>query len=286
MRIVLTNAGKKEIILDEAEKKSIKYFHSEEKVKYSPKITVPTQKRESIKNQIKRFSIINDTSKSGKRLFTEAPLINAKKSLRKSLTNKIPQTLEITGEKKNSLKFINVSSSKILLPKQLNDIYSIKENVGDINNKGRKKNKFQIKQLRDGFSLPVIKNSVPLKDILLDKNAKNINNRILKKQISKNKNNLINYLKLDKTIKPSFIEKLNKADNDRLIKLDKICQKYFNDRKRNDLIQQNIQDKIKLEYSNDSKYCRENLINMQKDIQNYKKIYKSYFNLYHFKHNK
>lgn len=286
MRIVLTNAGKKEIILDEAEKKSIKYFHSEEKVKYSPKITVPTQKRESIKNQIKRFSIINDTSQNGKRLFTEAPLINAKKSLRKSLTNKIPQTLEITGEKKNSLKFINVSSSKILLPKQLNDIYSIKENVGDINNKGKKKNKFQIKQLRDGFSLPVIKNSVPLKDILLDKNAKNINNRILKKQISKNENNLINYLKLDKTIKPSFIEKLNKADNDRLIKLDKICQKYFNDRKRNDLIQQNIQDKIKLEYSNDSKYCRENLINMQKDIQNYKKIYKSYFNLYHLKHNK
>ena len=286
MRIVLTNAGKKEIILDEAEKKSIKYFHSEEKVKYSPKITVPTQKRESINNQLKRFSIINDTSQNGKRLFTEAPLINAKKSLRKSLTNKIPQTLEITGEKKNSLKFINVSSSKILLPKQLNDIYSIKENVGDINNKGKKKNKFQIKQLRDGFSLPVIKNSVPLKDILLDKNAKNINNRILKKQISKNENNLINYLKLDKTIKPSFIEKLNKADNDRLIKLDKICQKYFNDRKRNDLIQQNIQDKIKLEYSNDSKYCRENLINMQKDIQNYKKIYKSYFNLYHLKHNK
>ncbi len=52
------------------------------------------------------------------------------------------------------------------------------------------------------------------------------------------------------------------------------------------VLQQNIQEKIKLEYSNDSKYCRENLINLQKDIQNYKKIYKSYFNLHHYKHDK
>ena len=135
------------------------------------------------------------------------------------------------------------------------------------------------------LSLPTIQKSLALKDILLDKNSKNINKKVLKKQISKNENNLIKYLKLDKTIKPSFIEKLNKADNDRLIKLDKICQKYFDAKKRNDIIQQNIQDKIKLEYSNDSKYCRENLINLQKNIQGYKKIYKSYFTSHYIKDN-
>ena len=108
----------------------------------------------------------------------------------------------------------------------------------------------------------------------------------MNKQININENNLINYLKMDKTIKPSFIEKLNKADNDRLVKLDKICQKYFNEKKRNDLLQLNIQEKIKMEYSNDSKYCKENLINLQKNIQGYKKIYKSYFSLHRYKNNK
>ena len=167
----------------------------------------------------------------------------------------------------------------------MNNIYSIKEN-GETDDEEKNKNQFDIKYYNNEFSLPLIKKSVPLKDILLDKNSKNINKRMLQKEINKNENNLINYLKLDKTIKPSFIEKLNKADNDRLVKLDKICQKYFNDKKRNELIHQNIQDKIKLEYSNDSKYCRENLINLQKNIQNYKKIYKSYLNSYHLKHNK
>ena len=165
-------------------------------------------------------------------------------------------------------------------------MFSIEEKNENKYNYDRKKNKFQIKQLKDGFYLPLIKNTLPLKDILIDKNAKNINNKILKTKLNTNENHLINYLKLDKTIKPSFIEKLKNADNDRLVKLDKICQKYFTDQKRNDLMQQNIQDKIKLEYSKDSKYCKENLINMQKDIQNYKKIYKSYINLYHLKYNK
>ena len=41
-----------------------------------------------------------------------------------------------------------------------------------------------------------------------------------------------------------------------------------------------------MEYSNDSKYCKENLINLQKNIQGYKKIYKSYFSLHRYKNNK
>ena len=280
MRIILTNAGKKEIIIDEEEKLSQNKFHSEEKIKYSPQIIIPSKKRESLKY------IKNNIINSEKRLLTEAPLLSQSKSLRKSLTINNPNLLEFKNDKKNSSKNINIRQSKRLASKKLDNMFSIEEKNENKYNYDRKKNKFQIKQLKDGFYLPLIKNTLPLKDILIDKNAKNINNKILKTKLNTNENHLINYLKLDKTIKPSFIEKLKNADNDRLVKLDKICQKYFTDQKRNDLMQQNIQDKIKLEYSKDSKYCKENLINMQKDIQNYKKIYKSYINLYHLKYNK
>ena len=280
MRIILTNAGKKEIIIDEEEKLSQNKFHSEEKIKYSPQIIIPSKKRESLKY------IKNNIINSEKRLLTEAPLLSQSKSLRKSLTINNPNLLEFKSDKKNSYKNINIRQSKRLASKKLDNMFSIEEKNENQYNYDRKKNKFQIKQLKDGFYLPLIKNTLPLKDILIDKNAKNINNKILKTKLNTNENHLINYLKLDKTIKPSFIEKLKNADNDRLVKLDKICQKYFTDQKRNDLMQQNIQDKIKLEYSKDSKYCKENLINMQKDIQNYKKIYKSYINLYHLKYNK
>jgi len=291
MRIVLTKAGKKEIILDEIEKVPDKNYTSEEKVKYSPKLTVGSKirQRQSIQYNLNRFSDINEKNNSTKRMLTDAPLVNQTKQLRKSLTIKSPNNFNFNEERKNSMKYIDIKSSKRLVTKELDNIYSMKEKGEDKENVfeiKKVKNKVKIKYLNDGFSLPLIKNSVPLSNILLDKNSKNINKKILRKEINKNENHLINYLKLDKTIKPSFIEKLNKADNDRLVKLDKICQKYFNDKKRNDLIHQNIQDKIKLEYSNDSKYCRENLINLQKDIQNYKKIYKSYFNLHHYKHDK
>ena len=285
MRIVLTNAGKKEIIIDETDKLPFKNLHSEEKVKYNPKLLIPSTKRESVKHQLNKFSDFKIKNNSAKRIFTENNLSNENRVLKKSSTLKTKKAVEFNENTINNYKFIKIKSHYKSVSKELNNIYSIKE-TGETNDEEKNKNQFDIKYYNNEFSLPLIKKSVPLKDILLDKNSKNINKRILQKEINKNENNLINYLKLDKTIKPSFIEKLNKADNDRLVKLDKICQKYFNDKKRNELIHQNIQDKIKLEYSNDSKYCRENLINLQKNIQNYKKIYKSYLNSYHLKHNK
>ena len=56
MRIVLTNAGKKEIIIDETDKLPYKNLHSEEKIKYNPKFTIPSKKRRSLKYQINKFS--------------------------------------------------------------------------------------------------------------------------------------------------------------------------------------------------------------------------------------
>ena len=284
MRIVLTNAGKKEIILDEIENPPYKNYVSEEKNKYLPKFQITSKHNENNKFQTKQSSLLNINNLSEKRMLTEGSLIDQSKLLRKSTSIKVPKLFEFNGDKINNLKIINLKSLKKVIPKELNNLYSSSrdknENVFDIE---KINSKIEIKHLDNGFSLPTIKRSFALKDILADKNSKNLNKKVLKKQISKNENNLINYLKMDKTIKPSFIEKLNKADNDRLIKLDKICQKYFNEKKRNDLLQQNIQDKIKLEYSNDSKYCKENLLNLQKNIQGCKKIYKSYFTSHYIK---
>ena len=40
-------------------------------------------------------------------------------------------------------------------------------------------------------------------------------------------------------------------------------------------MRRNIKEKIKLEYSNDSTFCKDSLLNMKKDINNYNDIYKS-----------
>ena len=300
MRIVLTNAGKKEIIIEEAEKNNNNKIinHSVEKVKYSPKVIIPQEKQK--KSSEKSSSVIPKKNHVPSYINTEENIHLAKpdKQLKKSLTLKSNKFLDYNNDNINNIKFINIKSSKKAISKELNDIYSIKESPEKIYDIKNKNNKIEYNHLNNDFSLPIIKNSLPLKDILSERNTKNINKTTLNKQINKNENNLINYLKLNKTIKPSFIEKLNKADNDRLvnifyfinifiyflrIKLDKICQKYFNDKKRSDIIQQKIQDKIKSDYSNDSKYCRDNLITMKRNIQSYKNIYKSYFSSHRLK---
>ncbi len=285
MRIVLTNAGKKEIIIEEAEKNNNNKIinHSVEKVKYSPKVIIPQENQK--KSSEKSSSVIPKKNYVPSYINTEENINLAKpdKQLKKSLTLKSNKFLDYNNDNINNLKFINIKSSKKAISKELNDIYSIKESPEKIYDIKNKNNKIEYNHLNNDFSLPIIKNSLPLKDILSERNTKNINKTTLNKQINKNENNLINYLKLNKTIKPSFIEKLNKADNDRLVKLDKICQKYFNDKKRSDIIQQKIQDKIKSDYSNDSKYCRDNLITMKRNIQSYKNIYKSYFSSHRLK---
>ena len=285
MRIVLTNAGKKEIIIEEAEKNNNNKIinHSVEKVKYSPKVIIPQENQK--KSSEKSYSVIPKKNNVPSYINTEENIHLAKpdKQLKKSLTLKSNKFLDYNNDNINNLKFINIKSSKKAISKELNDIYSIKESPEKIYDIKNKNNKIEYNHLNNDFSLPIIKNSLPLKDILSERNTKNINKTTLNKQINKNENNLINYLKLNKTIKPFFIEKLNKADNDRLVKLDKICQKYFNDKKRSDIIQQKIQDKIKSDYSNDSKYCRDNLITMKRNIQSYKNIYKSYFSSHRLK---
>ena len=112
---------------------------------------------------------------------------------------------------------------------------------------------------------------LPLREILSTKNKEKINDNLLNKEVSGS--SLINYLQSDKTIYPSFVEKINKADNEQLFKLNKICQKYFHNELENDSMKSNIKNKIKMEYSKDSEIFRNRLRNMSIDLKGIEKKY-------------
>lgn len=282
MRIVLTNAGQQEIKNDiyentnENTNTNINKKYKSEPKNYIKKDIYPYKKKinhnytinHNISHILTEQNYLNDIIRNKndfKKNNNSFIKIDNKIQLNNTLDNNI-----------NNFKLIKVAN-KIMIPKEIKEKY-IKQNEEIKNEKENikiniNKNKQQIENNSiNNISLPLINNSFPLKDLLQKKNIKNINHNLLYKEINENEKNLISYLKSNRTIKPSFMEIINKANDKKLNKLDKICQKYFNNEKQNELLQQNIKDKIKLEYSNDSKFCRKNLLSMGKNIQNSKKI--------------
>ena len=265
MRIVLTNAGQQEInndIYHTLENTSRKYKSVD---KNNARIFFHRINNSHIKKNQRIKSINHNIS----HVLTEQnylnEIINNKNSLKKekSLINN-------DNIKVNNYKFISVLN-KNSVPKEIQELY-IKEDKKNSENKNI--NDINAKKPKQEISLGLINDSLQLKDILQNKNIINANKNILYKKINKNEKNLINYLKSNRTIKPSFMEKIGKASDNKLVKLDKICQIYFNNEKKNEFLKQNIRDKIKVEYSNDSKFCKENLLNMGKNIQNCRNIHK------------
>ena len=265
MRIVLTNAGQQEInndIYHTLENTSRKYKSVD---KNNGRIFFHRINNSHIKKNQRIKSINHNIS----HVLTEQnylnEIINNKNSLKKekSLINN-------DNIKVNNYKFISVLN-KNSVPKEIQELY-IKEDKKNSENKNV--NDINAKKPKQEISLGLINDSLQLKDILQNKNKLNANRNILYKKINKNEKNLINYLQSNRTIKPSFMEKIGKANDNKLVKLDKICQIYFNNEKKNEFLKQNIRDKIKVEYSNDSKFCKENLLNMGKNIQNCRNIHK------------
>ena len=181
----------------------------------------------------------------------------------------------------------NVRSNNNLPPYKIIDIQSknsasIKKFYGDEkendenekNNNDNDNNNPLIVKSNTDTSLPSIQYGLPLKNLLANKNKEKINGDLLEKEISGN--SLIDYLKSDKTIYPSFIEKINKANDQQLFKLDKVCYKYFNDEIKNNSIKNHIQNTIKNEYFKDAVYFKDRLRNMSNDL---KGIENSYNNL-------
>jgi len=280
MRIVLTDAGQKEI----NENNEIKDFDNNQRYKSESKkinkseFSSPQNRKLNKINQNKRLKSINHNiyhSITDGNYLNE--IINNKNNLVKEKSAvKYKNTLSINAIKNlNNYKMIKINSSNYHIPKEIRMLYS-----NSIDNNDTKRIMEYNNKNNDKTTLPIISNSnhnksITIKDLLQTKNKEIANKNILFKKINQNENNLVNYLKMNKTIKLSFMEKVSKANDDKLVKLDKVCQKYFNNMKKNEILKRNIKDKIKLEYSNDSVFCKDSLLNMEKDIQNYNHIYKS-----------
>ena len=280
MRIVLTDAGQKEITEDNDIKDYNNYqrYKSESKKIYRSEFNSPQNKKLNKINQNKRLSSINHNIYHS---ITDGNYLNEivknKNNLVKEKSSvKHKNTLSINAIKNlNNYKMIKINSSNYQIPKEIKMLYT-----NSIDNNAPKKILGYNGKDNDNISLPIISSSnnnksITIKDLLQTKNKANVNKNILFKKINQNESNLVNYLKMNKTIKLSFMEKVSKANDDKLVKLDKVCQKYFNNMKKNEIMKRNIKDKIKLEYSNDSVFCKDSLLNMEKDIQNYNNIYKS-----------
>lgn len=174
---------------------------------------------------------------------------------------------------------IKVSPKKLNIPVVMLDKYS-KEAVMEKmnNNEDDKSADNEILKIANTESntTPLDKDKMySLRELLIPKNKKNVEDSYLDKKINVNGGeSIINYLRMDKTISPSLIEKINKSNNEQLFKLDKICQKYFNDEKVKSNMDIEIRQKIKDEYEQDSIFCRNNLSNMGQNLKSYNNIYK------------
>ena len=161
------------------------------------------------------------------------------------------------------------------------DKYS-KKSVNENDKKNNNNNNLDIFNSNKNLTINTDSNSIldknkmySLREILLPRNQKNVDESYLDKKINSNGGeSIINYLQSDKDISPSLIKKINQSNNEQLYKLDKICQKYFNDEKVKHSLDHIIKIKIKKEYELDSIYCKNNLNNMNIDLKNYSNIYK------------
>ena len=177
----------------------------------------------------------------------------------------------------NVFKKIKINSKKLNIPVVMLDKYSKDVVIKNKNNNMDSFNNTENSKVNNTENnLAGEKNKmVSLREILLPKNQRNVDESFLDKKIySYGGESIINYLQSDKNISPSLIVKINKSSNEQLYKLDKICQKYFNDEKMKNSLDNEIRQKIKKEYELDSIYCKNNLNNMSVDLKNYNTIYK------------
>lgn len=92
------------------------------------------------------------------------------------------------------------------------------------------------------------------------------------KEIKVQNRNLIEYLNTDSTISDQYLSKLAKYDEERLSKLNKICQKAFHYREQEGIIRNIIHQKIKGELNSESEYCKNKLKEMKSDLDQYNQI--------------
>ena len=280
MRIVITKLGKIEIKDDdynfnsENNNKSSKNTFRNMSISYnkikninSLKGSQTTRKIISIpKIKYNNFPSLSKTRKNNNILISD-------KNNMTSILPRINDTLSPNNSKRIFKKAITVNQKKLNIPNIMFDKYSKKINLDDFFKKEDETKEVKVDENEQ--NLMSERNKVySLRDILLPKNQKKLDGTFLDTKLDINGGkSIINYLQQDKTISPFYIEKVTQLKNGDLIKMDKICQKYFRDEIQKNKLDNVIRKKIKIGYEKEALNYEKDLKNMNNKLNNYNTIY-------------
>ena len=171
--------------------------------------------------------------------------------------------------------------------------YSINETIDkEITNKSRNiklpviRTSFPIKYIINPYSYKKLENEVKCKRDNLKRVKLNENNfrseyyddpvkkfeRSVSSEIKIQNKNLIMYLNKDNDISNNFIKQLSNFNDEKLIKLNKICQKVFLFKNKNQNIQKNIKDKLNEDTVKINNTYKNRLNELKKDLEKSKSI--------------
>lgn len=270
MRIVITNVGKTEIKDDDYNfsqdiNKNIFRNISLSYKNYNPFKGSQTRKKVLSIPKI-RFNKIPEISKRNESSMTSfLPKISDSLSPMKSFSL-------MNNSKKIFKKAIKINQKKLNIPNSMFDKYASRANLDNLFKK------------EDGISANVEnsennlfsqKNKIySLRDILIPKNKKNLEESFLDTKLNTNgERSIINYLQKDKPISPIYIKKVSQLKNGELIKMDKICQKYLNDEIQKKNLDNIIKKKIKIGYEREAISYEKDLKSMNNKLMDYNTIY-------------
>ena len=270
MRIVITNVGKTEIKDDDYNfsqdiNKNIFRNISLSYKNYNHFKGSQTRKKVLSIPKI-RFNKIPEISKRNESSMTSfLPKISDSLSPMKSFSL-------MNNSKKIFKKAIKINQKKLNIPNSMFDKYASRANLDNL---FKKEDDISANVENSENNLFSQKNKIySLRDILIPKNKKNLEESFLDTKLNTNgERSIINYLQKDKPISPIYIKKVSQLKNGELIKMDKICQKYLNDEIQKKNLDNIIRKKIKIGYEREAISYEKDLKSMNNKLMDYNTIY-------------
>jgi hypothetical protein len=216
------------------------------------------------------------------------------KSRSKSIKKKNLPDMKISRQ--NS-KNINIVQRKLTIPKKIMEQYNTRNEDFSVVVQSMEDNK-----KRSNIEL-IPKNTVQLKDIITpsvcDDLRKTVTSKLrerekeslinetnfrssfhlppminyqLDREIKKDSMNLIKYLAEKNEITEQFVKKLNQVDDEKINKLNKVCQIIFRNEESDKLYQENIKNVIKMNKIKEKREYSEKLNSMGENIEKFKNI--------------
>ena len=178
----------------------------------------------------------------------------------------------MNNSKKIFKKAIKINQKKLNIPNSMFDKYASRANLDNL---FKKEDDISANVENSENNLFSQKNKIySLRDILIPKNKKNLEESFLDTKLNTNgERSIINYLQKDKPISPIYIKKVSQLKNGELIKMDKICQKYLNDEIQKKKLENAIKKKIRIGYEREAMNYEKDLKSMNNKLMDYNTIY-------------